>query len=92
MNLTYAVAICKEDGALLKSQTVESRFTIANVRAGSGIGISPGPVDGRLSKDLHVRSLRHWFGKARYVFVWKRGAHIGLLQRELADHFVACAK
>lgn len=34
---------------------------------------------------LGMRVLRRWFGTARVGFLWKRGAHVSVLQRELAD-------
>jgi molybdate transport repressor ModE-like protein len=66
-------------------ETNSAALTLASVRAGAGIGLTAGPLGGLLSRGLAVRSLRRWFGAARYVFVWPRGAHVAPAQRALAD-------
>jgi LysR family cys regulon transcriptional activator len=60
-------------------------MTFAYVRAGAGIGIAPGYQRGSLGRGLGTRSLGHWLGEARYVFVWLRGAYIPPATRALAD-------
>lgn len=55
-------------------ETSTATLTFSSVRAGMGIGISVGNPQGLLARGLHVRSLSRWFGTARFVFVWKRGA------------------
>jgi DNA-binding transcriptional LysR family regulator len=61
----------------------------ACVRAGLGLGIVVGNPRSPLYQGTRVRSLRRWFGTARLCFLWRRGAHVTPLQRELADllHF-----
>lgn len=60
-------------------------MTYAYVRSGAGIGIAVGNPSGFLCQGLGLRSLRQWFGAARYVFVWRRGAYVPPAQRALAD-------
>jgi DNA-binding transcriptional LysR family regulator len=60
-------------------------LTFAYVRAGVGVGISPGHLRASLGRGLRTRSLAHWLGEARYVFVWLRGAHVPPATRALAD-------
>ena len=72
-------------------ETNSTAITCAAVRAGAGIGIVAAPVDGSLSRGLRIRSLQRWFGKARFVFVWRRGAIVTPLQRQLADHIRSCS-
>jgi LysR family cys regulon transcriptional activator len=66
-------------------ETNSAALTFAYVRAGAGVGITAGNLRGFLGHGLGVRSLEKWFGAARYVFVWKRGAYVPPAQRELAD-------
>jgi DNA-binding transcriptional LysR family regulator len=67
-------------------ETNSTAITCAGVRAGAGIGIVAAPAEGTLSRGLGVRSLQRWFGKARFVFIWRRGAIVTPLQRQLAEH------
>jgi DNA-binding transcriptional LysR family regulator len=73
------------DKITIAAETNSTTLTYAYVRAGIGIGIAAGNVRGHLGDGLGVRSLAKWFGAARYVFVWARGAFIPPAQRELAD-------
>lgn len=66
-------------------ETNSAAMTFAYVRAGAGIGIAQGHQRGALGRGLGTRSLAHWLGKARYVFVWLRGAYIPPATRALAD-------
>jgi DNA-binding transcriptional LysR family regulator len=65
-------------------ETSSDEYTLSCVRAGLGIGITVGTGRGPLYRGLAVRSLRRWFGTARLGLLWKRGAHVLLVQRELA--------
>jgi DNA-binding transcriptional LysR family regulator len=73
-------------------ETNSTALTFAAVRAGAGLGIGAAPLQKSLSQGLSVRSLRKWFGRSRYVFVRKRGAIVGPVQRELERAIVASAK
>jgi DNA-binding transcriptional LysR family regulator len=64
-------------------------MTLAYVRAGIGLGIAGGYRRGLLAQGLGVRPLGHWFGAARFVFVWQSGAYVPPAQRELADRIRA---
>lgn len=66
-------------------ETNSAALTFAAVRAGAGVGLMAGPTRGFLARGLGVRSLEPWFGRARFVFVWRRGAHVAPAERELAD-------
>lgn len=66
-------------------ETNSAVVTIACVRAGGAIGITAGHRDHVASLGLAVRSLSQWFGAARYVFLWTRGAHRLPLRAELAE-------
>lgn len=66
-------------------ETASAAITLACVAAGAGVAILPGHLQSVRRQGLAVRSLRTWFGAARYVFAWRRGAHIPPLSRELAD-------
>ncbi|HXG12997.1 MAG TPA: LysR family transcriptional regulator [Gemmataceae bacterium] len=66
-------------------ETNSAALTFAYVRAGAGVGITAGNPRGFLCRGLGVRPLGRWFGAARYVFVWTRGAHVPPAQRELAE-------
>jgi DNA-binding transcriptional LysR family regulator len=75
---------------LLKSlniavETSSDAFSLACVHAGMGVAIIAGHPRGLLCRSLWTRSLAEWFGSARFVFVWKRGAHVRPSVRELAD-------
>ncbi|MEW4487078.1 LysR family transcriptional regulator [Thalassoglobus sp. JC818] len=54
-------------------ETDNSGFTIACVRAGLGVGVVAGRLDGHLCDGLFVRSLRKQLGRRQIVFLWKRG-------------------
>jgi DNA-binding transcriptional LysR family regulator len=71
-------------------ETSSDEYTLNCVRAGLGVGITVGTGHGHLYRGLAVRSLRHWFGTARVGFLWKQGAHLPLVQRDLADAIQAC--
>lgn len=66
-------------------ETTTSAFTAACVRAKLGIGIMAGQADGPLCKGLNSLNLSRWFGQARVVFMWKRGASVSPVVRKLAD-------
>jgi hypothetical protein len=66
-------------------ETNSAALTFTHVRAGGGLGITAGNRRGFLGRDLGIRPLGKWFGAARYVFVWPRGAPVLPAQRELAD-------
>jgi DNA-binding transcriptional LysR family regulator len=66
-------------------ETNNGALTLACVRAGMGVGITAGSLRSFLCQGLGVRSLRRWFGAARLVFVWKKGAHTPKVCRELAQ-------
>jgi DNA-binding transcriptional LysR family regulator len=72
------------DSVSIAVETSSDEYTLACVRAGMGIGITIGAGRGPLFGGLAVRSLRRWFGTARLGFVWRRGAFISPLERELA--------
>ena len=76
-NLSSSVRIAVE--------AANSAFTAACVRAGLGIGVIAGQADGPLCKGLVVHSLDKWLGRARIVFVRRRGAHLSPILRELSD-------
>jgi DNA-binding transcriptional LysR family regulator len=54
-------------------ETDNSAFIMACVRAGMGVGIVAGQERGFLSRGLDVRSLRRPLGRARIVFLRKKG-------------------
>jgi len=72
-------------------ETNSTALTFAAVRAGAGIGIAAAPLKGSLADGLGVRSMRRGSGRSRYVFIWKDGAIITPVQRELEKCIVACA-
>jgi molybdate transport repressor ModE-like protein len=72
-------------------ETNSAAMTFAYVRAGAGLGITAGHRRGPLARGVGVRPLGHWFGAARFVFVWTRGAYVPPAQRELADLIRAAA-
>jgi DNA-binding transcriptional LysR family regulator len=74
-----------EQVASVAVETSSDEYTLSCVRAGLGVGITIGTGRGHFYRGLGVRVLRRWFGTARVGFLWKRGAHVPLLQRELAD-------
>jgi DNA-binding transcriptional LysR family regulator len=71
-------------------ETSSDEYTLACVRAGLGVGITVGSGRGHHYQGLGVRSLRRWFGTARVGFLWKRGARVPPVQRELAEAIRAC--
>jgi DNA-binding transcriptional LysR family regulator len=81
-NLTRSVSLVVE--------TSSDEYTLSCVRAGMGVGITVGTERGRLHRGLGVRSLERWFGTARVGFLWKRGCHVPLVQRELAMAIRVC--
>ena len=74
-----------EQAASVIVATSSDEYTLSCVRAGLGVGITIGTGRGHFYRGLGVRVLRRWFGTARVGFLWKRGAHVPVLQRELAD-------
>jgi DNA-binding transcriptional LysR family regulator len=83
-NLTEAVKIAVE--------TSSDEYTLACVRAGLGLGIMVGSGRGPLYGGLGVRSLSRRFGTARLGFVWRRGAHLPDVHRQLARAIKNCLK
>jgi LysR family cys regulon transcriptional activator len=73
------------DSLQLAVEASSDEYTLSCVRAGMGVGITVGTGRGPLYQGLKVRSLRRWFGTARIGFLWKRGAHVPPLERELAE-------
>jgi DNA-binding transcriptional LysR family regulator len=71
-------------------ETSSDEYTLACVRAGMGIGITIGTGRGHLYRGLGVRSLRRWFGTARIGFLWKQGAYVPPVNRELAKSVRVC--
>jgi DNA-binding transcriptional LysR family regulator len=69
----------------LAVETSSDEYTLACVRANLGVGIAVGNPDSTLYRGLGTRTLRRWFGTARIGFLWRRGAHVPPLQRELAE-------
>ncbi|HEY3966964.1 MAG TPA: LysR family transcriptional regulator [Planctomycetaceae bacterium] len=69
----------------IAAEASSDEYTLACVRAGLGIGITVGNGRGLLYRGLGVRSLNNFFGTARIGFMWRRGATVPPLQRELAD-------
>jgi DNA-binding transcriptional LysR family regulator len=60
----------------LAAETDNSAATIACARAGMGVGIVAGRMDGILSRDLATRSLRRQLGHAWIVFLWQKGRQL----------------
>jgi DNA-binding transcriptional LysR family regulator len=81
-DLTQALSVAVE--------TSSDEYTLSCVRAGLGVGITIGTGKGHLYQGLGVRSLRRWFGTARVGFLWKRGASVPPVQRQLAQALRAC--
>lgn len=73
------------DVANVVAETSSDEYTLSSVRAGLGVGITVGTGHGPLYHSLGVRPLTRWFGPARVGFLWKRGAHVPPVQRELAE-------
>ena len=69
----------------LAVETSSDEYTLACVRANLGVGITLGNPTSTLYRGLGTRTLRRWFGTARVGFLWRRGAHVPPLQRQLAD-------
>jgi DNA-binding transcriptional LysR family regulator len=66
-------------------ETSSDAFSLGCVQAGMGVAIIAGNPRGLLCRGLWLRSLREWFGTARFTFVWKRGALLRPSVRELAE-------
>jgi molybdate transport repressor ModE-like protein len=79
------------DAVNLAVETNSAAMTFAYVRANAGVGITAGNRLGFLCEGLGLRPLGAWFGAARYIFVWLRGAFIPPAQRTLADLIRASA-
>jgi DNA-binding transcriptional LysR family regulator len=69
----------------LAAETDNSAATIACVRAGMGLGIVAGRMEGLLSRDLVTRSLRRQLGHAWIVFLWKRGRQLATTVQTLMN-------
>jgi LysR family cyn operon transcriptional activator len=78
------------DAAQVAVETSSDEYTLSCVRAGLGVGITLGIARGHLYQGLGVRPLRRWFGTARVGFLWKRGAHVSPVRRELARAIQSC--
>lgn len=64
-------------------ETDNSAFIMACVRAGMGVGIVAGQEHGFLARGLQVRSLRRTLGRARIVFLRKKGRQPTRVVRDL---------
>lgn len=88
-------AILHEQGLLVKLrvavETSTASVSLSCVRAGLGVAIVVANSQGFLCDALQVRPLRHWFGPARFVFVWKLGAYRPQSHLRLADCIRAAA-
>ncbi|QDU95290.1 LysR family transcriptional regulator [Lignipirellula cremea] len=63
------------DQMQVAAETSTAAVSLACVRAGLGVAVVVANPHGYLADGLFMKSLRHWFGPARFVFVWKRGAY-----------------
>jgi DNA-binding transcriptional LysR family regulator len=79
----YRVGLSKS--LTIAVETSSDAFSLGCVQAGMGVAIIAGSPRGLLCRGLWVRSLRDWFGTARFTFVWKRGALLRPSVRQLAD-------
>jgi DNA-binding transcriptional LysR family regulator len=88
--------ILYEEGLLTKlhvaAETSTASVSLSCVRAGLGAAVVVANSQGFLCDGLQVRPLRHWFGPARFVFVWKRGAYRPPSHLQLADCIRAAAQ
>src|SRR5262249_38957599 len=70
-------AVVYKEGLLGKlriaAETSTAAVSLSCVRAGLGVAVVVANARSFLCEGLHVRSLRHWFGPARFIFVWQRG-------------------
>ena len=66
-------------------ETDNSGFTIACARAGMGLGILAGRLDGVLTRNLATCSLRKQLGKRQIVFMARRGRRLSPTVRELME-------
>jgi len=66
-------------------ETSSDEYTLACIRAGLGVGITVGRPGSLPYRSLAARELRRWFGTARIGFLWRAGAHVPPIQRELAE-------
>jgi DNA-binding transcriptional LysR family regulator len=73
------------DRTTIAVETSSAVMVFAYVRGGAGVGVTAGNPRSFLCQGLGVRSLGRWFGAARYVFVWLRGAAVLPAQREFAE-------
>ncbi len=71
-------------------ETSSDEYTLTCVRAGLGVGITVGTGQGHLYRGLAVRSLRRWFGTARIGFLWRQGAYVPPVERQLAQAISSC--
>ncbi|MFZ5832135.1 MAG: LysR family transcriptional regulator [Planctomycetota bacterium] len=71
--------------ATVAVETNSAVVTFACARAGAGIGVTAGHREHVAALGLGVRSLRKWFGAARYVFLWTKGAYRLPMHTELAE-------
>lgn len=71
--------------ARIAVETSSDEYTLASVRAGSGIGIVVGNIGSELHRGMSVRPLTHLFGPARVGFLWRRGLYVPPVQAELSE-------
>lgn len=62
-----------------------SVLTYVHARCGVGLAITAGNPASWMIQDLYVHSAKRWFGTSRYVFVWRKGAHIPPASAHLAE-------
>jgi DNA-binding transcriptional LysR family regulator len=74
------------------AETSTASVSLSCVRAGLGVAVVVANSQGFLCDGLEVRLLRRWFGPARFVFVWKRGAYRPQSHLQLADCIRAAAQ
>jgi DNA-binding transcriptional LysR family regulator len=74
------------------AETSTAAVSLSCVRAGLGAAVVVANSRGFLCDGLEVKPLRRWFGPARFVFVWKRGAYRPQSHLHLADCIRAAAQ
>ncbi len=71
--------------ANIVAETDNSAFTIACVRAGMGVGIVAGRIEGNLARNLAVCSLSKLLGQRKIVLMWRKGRTLTAPMRDLID-------